>query len=124
MAFGRVDVIDWIEPPPTKGARPRFEAAVQQHVMAARIRAKALRENMSLKQIDFDMPMDDQRLGRVLRGELAIRFAELLSWQRYLDPDASLIADDVVRANLGRAHPWGTRREQVLPQPPTEATPD
>lgn len=101
-SFGRRLVADWQRPSPGKGSQARFHAAVVQHVLAYRVNDRRIAHEDTLEQATFDMPMNTQRLGRLLRGELALTLDETLAWCDYLDHD--LLADDpTLRDNLSKA---------------------
>lgn len=100
-SFGRRHIADWRHPTPGKGADALLEAAVIQHVLAYRINDRRIAHGHTLDQAAFDMPMNAQRLGRLLRGELALTLDETIAWQHYLHHDNGLLNNDTaVRDNL------------------------
>lgn len=102
-AFGRIDVISWEPPPPSQsGIEHLFRSAVYQHVLAFRVRQKMLREEHTAEQAIFDMPVNAARLGRLLRGELPMTFAEMLAMQSYVGGRGLVEPGKLVRANLDK----------------------
>lgn len=114
-SFGRRLVADWQRPNPGKGTEALFEAAVVQHVLAFRIYDRRVGRGHTLDQVAFDMPINTQRLGRLLRGELALTLDETLAWQHYLGRDEDLTAKDrVVRENLDHAAQFTGKRAHPI----------
>lgn len=108
--FGRRRVIEWQEPPPTQGSRAMFRAAIAQHVLAFQVRDTMLAHEHRTEDAVFDMPMSRHRLGRLLRGDLAMNLAETFALQTYIDSDLLIdLADRPTAANWKNVRPFGAR---------------
>lgn len=83
-AFGRARTIAWVQRVRSNDERDRVEAAKLQHHFAVLIRRRAREKYRSMTAYakHCDMPYD--RLSKVMRGEVIMRFEDLAQAERIL----------------------------------------